>query len=61
MVGFCDFLGTPYAQVSKKVSVNRSYRRKRGMASNPLFIIPDFFLSFPNELSYGYLRFEGNG
>ena len=32
------------------------------MASNPLFIIvPDFFLHFPNELSYGYLRFEGNG
>ena len=26
------------------------------MASNPLFIIPDFFVSFPNEL-----RFEGNG
>ena len=31
------------------------------MASNPLFIIPDFFLHFPNELCYGYLRFEGNG
>ena len=31
------------------------------MASNPVFIIPDFFLHFPNELSYGYLRFEGNG
>ena len=31
------------------------------MASNPLFIIPDFVLHFPNELSYGYLRFEGNG
>ena len=40
---------------------NRSSRRKRGMASNPLFIIPDFFLHFPNELCYGYLRFEGNG
>ena len=38
---------------------NRSSRRKRGMASNPLFIIPDFFLHFPNELCYGYLRFEG--
>ena len=24
------------------------------MASNPLFIIPDFFLHFPNELSNGY-------
>ena len=31
------------------------------MASNPLFIIPDFFLHFPNELCYGYLRSEGNG
>ena len=29
------------------------------MASSPLFIIPDFFLHFPNELCYGYLRFEG--
>ena len=41
--------------------LNRSSRRKRGMASNPLFIIPDLFLHFPNELCYGYLRFEGNG
>jgi hypothetical protein len=41
--------------------LNRSSRRKKGMASNPLFIIPDFFLHFPNELCYGYLRFEGNG
>ena len=40
---------------------NRSSRRKRGIASNPLFIIPDFFLHFPKELSYGYLRFDGNG
>ena len=39
---------------------NRSSRRKRGMASNPLFTIPDFFLHFPNELCYGYLRFEEN-
>jgi hypothetical protein len=31
------------------------------LASNPLFIIPDFFLHFPNKLSYGYLRFEGDG
>ena len=31
------------------------------MASNPLFIIPDFFFHFPNELCHGYLRFEGNG
>ena len=25
------------------------------------FNIPDFFLHFPNELCYGYLRFEENG
>ena len=31
------------------------------MASNPLFIIPDLFLQFPNELCYGYLGLEGNG
>ena len=42
-------------------TINRSSRRKRGMASNPLFIIPEFVLHFPNELSYVYLRFEGNG
>ena len=35
--------------------------RKRDLASNPLFIIPGFFLHFSLELSYGYLRFEGNG
>ena len=34
---------------------NRSSRRKRGMASNPLFIIPGFSLHFPKELGYGYL------
>ena len=33
----------------------------RGMMSKPLFIIPDFFQQFPNELCYGYFRFEGNG
>ena len=31
------------------------------MGSNPLFIIPDFFLYFSLEPSYGYFRFEGNG
>ena len=40
------------------ICFNRLSRRKRGMASNPLFIIPDFFCTFQ---SYGYLRFEGNG
>ena len=39
---------------------NISTWRKRGVASNPLFIITDFFLHFSLEPSYGYLRFEGN-
>ena len=29
------------------------------MASNPLYIMPEFFMHFSNEL--WYLRFEGNG
>ena len=41
--------------------LDRWSRRKRGMVSNPLFIIPDFFLHFPSELCYGYLSFERNG
>ena len=44
-----------------KILLNRSSRRKRGMVSNPLFTMPDSFLYFPNELCYGYLRFEGDG
>ena len=52
---FLDLFRVPFA------ILNRWSRRKRGMASTPLFIIPEFFLHFPNELSYGYLRFEGNG
>ena len=41
--------------------LNISTWRKRGVAYNPLFIIPGFFLHFSLEPSYGYLRFEGNG
>ena len=40
---------------------NISTWRKSGSASNPLFILPGFFLHFLLELSYGYLWFEGNG
>jgi hypothetical protein len=28
---------------------------------HPLNGIPDFSLHFPKEISYGHLRFEGNG
>ena len=45
----------------KVVAFNISTWRKRGVASNPLFIIPGFFMHFSLEPSYGYLRFEGNG
>ena len=41
---------------------NNRFLRERGMASNPkMEDIPGFSLYFPKELSYGYLRFEGNG
>ena len=35
--------------------INRSSRRKRGMASNPLFIIPDFFCIFPMNFAMATL------
>ena len=41
-------------------SFNRLSRRKRGMVSNPLFIILDFFCIFPITLLW-LLRFEENG
>ena len=39
------------------IQLNRLSGRKRDMASNPLFIIPDFFCIF----SMNYLRSGGNG
>ena len=35
------------AHRGQKGILNRSSRRKRGMVSNPLFKIPDFFCIFP--------------
>ena len=49
-----------FVSFSEKLNFNRSSTTKRGVRSKPLFIIPDFFLHFQNELSYGNLRFEGN-
>ena len=44
----------PKAAIVFKANVfNRSSRRKRGMASNPLFIIPDFFCIF--QMNFGCL------
>ena len=47
--------------IENLIILNISTWRKSGLASNPLFIIPGFFLHISLELSYGYLRFEGNG
>jgi hypothetical protein len=42
--------------------LNNRFLRERGMASNPkMEYVPGFSLHFPKELSYGNLRFEGNG
>ena len=38
-----------------KYIFNRSSRRKRGMASNPLFIIPDFFCIFQTNFAMATL------
>jgi hypothetical protein len=49
------------SQLDEFSLLNISTWRKSGLASNPLFILPGFFLHFSLELSYGYLWFEGNG
>ena len=41
--------------------INRSSRRKRGMASNPLFIIPDFFCIFPMNFAMATLGLKEMG
>ena len=41
--------------------INRSSRRKRGMASNPLFIIPDFFCIFPMNFAMATLGLKKMG
>ena len=56
-----DFLFKFLLAHCAQLLLNITTWRKRGLASNPLFIIPGFFLHFSLELSYGYLRFEGNG
>ena len=42
-------------KMNRAVSLNRSSRKKRGMASNPLFIIPDFFWIFPMNFAIATL------
>ena len=44
----------------EKKYLNR-FLRERGMAVQPQNGIPGFSLHFQKEISYGYLRFEGNG
>ena len=41
--------------------VNRSSRRKRGIASNPLFIMPDFFCIFPMNFAMATLGLKEMG
>ena len=53
------YMATP--SLNTQFCINISNWRKRGVASNPLLIIPGFSLHFSLEPSYGYLRFEGNG
>ena len=55
------YRGNASQRKSMKIIINRQNWVERGSASTPLFLIPGFSLHFPLELSYGYLRFEGNG
>ena len=41
--------------------INRSSRRKRGMASRPLFIIPDFFFIFQTNFAMATLGLKEMG
>ena len=41
--------------------INRSSRRKRGMVSNPLFIIPNFFCIFPMNFAMATLGLKEMG
>ena len=43
--------------------LNNRFLRESGMAASTLKMeyIPVLFFHFPKELSYGYIRFEGNG
>ena len=49
------------AHRGQKGILNRSSRRKRGMASNPLFIIPDFFCIFQMNLAMATLGLKEMG
>ena len=40
---------------------NRSSRRKRGMASKPLFVIPNFFCIFPMKFAMATLGLKEMG
>ena len=50
-----------YYENFEQVIFNRSSRRKRGMASNPLFIIPDFFCIFPINFAMATLGLKEMG
>ena len=43
------------------LGLNRSSRRKKGMACNPLFIIPDFFCISPMKFAMATLDLKEMG
>jgi hypothetical protein len=45
----------------KKQGLTDRLGGKEAWRPTHFFITPDFFFAFSKELSYGYLRFEGNG
>ena len=47
--------------LGSQICLNRSSRRKRGMASNPLFIIANFFCIFPMNFAMATLALKENG
>ena len=50
-----------HSTVHSRYTINRSSRRKRGMASNPLFIVPDFFCIFSNDFAMATLGLKEMG
>ena len=56
-----DAVPPSHRSVSSVFSLNRLSRRKRGMASNTLFIIPDIFCIFPTNFAMATLDLKEMG
>ena len=50
-----------FKDIYSEIKLNRSSRRKRGMASNPLFVIPDFFCIFQANFTMATLSLKEMG